>query len=484
MAEPPKPKVVPIAGSKHVMVYDSPGGVGRVVPASEAPTVASDENAQLIHTVSPQPPPLLVLRMDTATASKASGPDPSVAKAALRVYGYEATGGNSPNPSSDAVRDATHGMEPDTSLRDTIRAAADASEQTQGHPARPMPSPAPADPHHGAGSTTLANLMVLAFCELWGLVLGFPPGEDLYHGAPVTVRMVAFMVVASVFAIGGPVVTFVPWDRLVGVSSAIRPVATNPVAWFVSLAMLLLVSYGPDLYQRATAPYQSGPTAQDVAAAIAPLIKPSATPQEIATEIVRMMPQQKGAAVPSAEEIAASVVRALPSLRSAVSSQDYDSLQKQLESLRQENVRLKSGQPTEGPVTPMLGLSDAKRWKVVTAFRDTMAQSIPGNEACHALLASKPRSPSTDEFWKEFQPILYYSGWQLEGGPNRMLFTDGISINAASDKGAGFMCGWRLSELLQSLHVENVSFHANQTTPNLLRCPECTEVVLGDITIH
>jgi len=48
------------------------------------------------------------------------------------------------------------------------------------------------------------DLAVLGFCELWGLIFGLPPGEDLYHGAPVTARMVAFLIIGGAFALFGP----------------------------------------------------------------------------------------------------------------------------------------------------------------------------------------------------------------------------------------------------------------------------------------
>jgi len=48
------------------------------------------------------------------------------------------------------------------------------------------------------------NLAVFGFCELWGLIFGLPPGEDLYRGAPVTARMVAFLAIGGAFAILGP----------------------------------------------------------------------------------------------------------------------------------------------------------------------------------------------------------------------------------------------------------------------------------------
>lgn len=46
---------------------------------------------------------------------------------------------------------------------------------------------------------------VLGFCELWALFFGLPPGEALYRGEPLTMRMALFMGIASVFAVLGPI---------------------------------------------------------------------------------------------------------------------------------------------------------------------------------------------------------------------------------------------------------------------------------------
>jgi hypothetical protein len=54
------------------------------------------------------------------------------------------------------------------------------------------------------GKAPTNNLVVFGFCELWGILLGLPPGEDLYHGQAVTARMLTFLIIGSSFAILGP----------------------------------------------------------------------------------------------------------------------------------------------------------------------------------------------------------------------------------------------------------------------------------------
>jgi hypothetical protein len=48
------------------------------------------------------------------------------------------------------------------------------------------------------------DLVVFGFCELWAILLGLPPGEDLYHGQPMSAHMITFLAIGSTFAILGP----------------------------------------------------------------------------------------------------------------------------------------------------------------------------------------------------------------------------------------------------------------------------------------
>ena len=221
MAEPPR-KPPPSALPSH-----SPIGE-RYLPASAAEKTAPPGSS---------PPPIDPLRGGYNPANPTlPPPPPETAGSALRAYGYR-TGGTAPVPAGDLpasgdIRDtlATMGIEPDT-----------------------LPPP-PSSPHNPGGSANTSDLAVFGFCELWGLVLGFPPGEDLYHGQPFTVRMGVFFAAASMFVIAGPM-----WPRMKSrlprrLAVSIARTASSFPLWLASLAVLLAFAYGPDIYQRAMRP--------------------------------------------------------------------------------------------------------------------------------------------------------------------------------------------------------------------------------------
>jgi len=97
-------------------------------------------------------------------------------------------------------------------------------------------------PPSDAKSST-ANYAVFGFCELLGLVFGLPPGDDLYHGAPVTARMVTFLGIGCFFAVLGPlwplVRTWFPrrW------SSSLVNAATDFRYWLALLLVGIVLSY-------------------------------------------------------------------------------------------------------------------------------------------------------------------------------------------------------------------------------------------------
>jgi hypothetical protein len=210
---------------------------------------------------------------------------------------------------------------------------------------------------------------------------------------------------------------------------------------------------------------------------------------------------------PTAEQIAEAIARNLPKAPPPIPSQqtppssasnndqilnqartERDKAQRELTAMTAARDSLARTAETfriaVGPTSRFLGLTDAKRWILMAQLHDALVNQIPLGQRCHAFLATKPNSSSAAQFWDEFSTILNYTNWILEGGANRSVFPSGITIEVAADKGTAFACGWKLSELLESMNVGPVSFRANQTTPNLLRCPECTEIVIGDVTVH
>ena len=86
-----------------------------------------------------------------------------------------------------------------------------------------------------APSSRAQDVAVIAFCELWGLVFGLPAGEDLYHGAPVTARMITFLSIGSAFAIFGAAW---PWLRNKFPLAALVRISTDFRYCLFALAML------------------------------------------------------------------------------------------------------------------------------------------------------------------------------------------------------------------------------------------------------
>jgi hypothetical protein len=103
-----------------------------------------------------------------------------------------------------------------------------------------------------------SDLAVFGFCELLGLVFGLPPGEDLYHGAPITIRMVVFLAIGGIFAVIGPAWPFIKnkiqWRESMTFATSFARTASDFRYWLVALLVLFVYMFGPDVYQRATAP--------------------------------------------------------------------------------------------------------------------------------------------------------------------------------------------------------------------------------------
>jgi len=149
---------------------------------------------------------------------------------------------------------------------------------------------------------------------------------------------------------------------------------------------------------------------------------------------------------------------------------------------QRDALRQVQPQPPEAKST-FLGLDDTERWRLSVALQDALRNS---HSICDAHLWGKPSSDTSAAFWKEFQPILAYSGWLLQGGPTpKTVFPDGVTLSVGSDHGGSFDCAYRLSELLEKLTVRPVTLRVNQTTPDLIACKNtCLEMVVGDVAVH
>jgi hypothetical protein len=159
-------------------------------------------------------------------------------------------------------------------------------------------------------------------------------------------------------------------------------------------------------------------------------------------------------------------------------------LQGELVDMTRQRDALRQVQPhPPGAKSTFLGLDDAERWRLSVALQDALRNS---QSICDAHVWGKPSSDTSAAFWKEFQPILGYSGWLLQGGPTpKTVFPDGVTLSVGSDHGGSFDCAYRLSELLEKLTVRPVTLRVNQTTPDLIACKNtCLEIVVGDVAVH
>src|SRR5271166_3418738 len=91
------------------------------------------------------------------------------------------------------------------------------------------------------------NLVVFGFCELWGILLGLPPGEDLYHGEPLTARMIIFLALGSAFVILGPSWPWIKSSFPRRISVTFVRAATDFRWWAVMLLVGLIL---PSILQR------------------------------------------------------------------------------------------------------------------------------------------------------------------------------------------------------------------------------------------
>jgi hypothetical protein len=168
-----------------------------------------------------------------------------------------------------------------------------------------------------------------------------------------------------------------------------------------------------------------------------------------------------------------------------------DTKTQQLEDAKREILSLQSQRDAQReeirqltlPKSTLLGLDDAKRFQLVKALRDaTILQAHPIE--CHSMGHLNQNSRCAQNIWAEISPILYYAGWQNEGGRTpKTFFPPGVTLSSSKETGGGFTCAFRLSELLLGMHIQT-SLRTNQVSPDLIACEnenhECVEIIIGD----
>jgi hypothetical protein len=97
----------------------------------------------------------------------------------------------------------------------------------------------------------LADKAVFGICELLGLLLGLPFGDDLYHNDPISGWHWFYLVIGLFFAGIGPMF---PWIRTrtwipEWVSTSLSWAALDARIWIGAVFLLFLYGTGPELYQ-------------------------------------------------------------------------------------------------------------------------------------------------------------------------------------------------------------------------------------------
>ena len=246
-------------------------------------------------------------------------------------------------------------------------------------------------------------------------------------------------------------------------------------------------------------PTQKGapsPSAQDIAAALAPTIRTEL--DSLRQAITSPSPSKAGDSPksPTANEISQAIIHDLRPLMVQGAAEQVANIQLQLteanqrvasvtqqlqEAKRQLQVIQQANQTSK---TPGLGLDDSQFWRLLRKFREGMREG----EVCWIYVSyPAPNAPGyrrTGDVWADINLILYYSDWKLSQQNNRSFFAPGISLYVNSDSGPAFNCANRLADLVRSFGIE-VPVHTNTFTPSLTACSnQCVDVALGQINEH
>jgi hypothetical protein len=128
------------------------------------------------------------------------------------------------------------------------------------------------DPPNGRNGTdpkVFADRAVFSLCELLFLVFGLPFGEALYNDRTITVWNYFYLVIAILFAVGGPMWPLIRTRAWIpeNVSRSLSRAATDARVWIVVLLVLFIYGTGPELYNRVTYLHQivihDAPTSED-----------------------------------------------------------------------------------------------------------------------------------------------------------------------------------------------------------------------------
>jgi hypothetical protein len=216
---------------------------------------------------------------------------------------------------------------------------------------------------------------VLGLCEILALMFGLPPGEALFRGDPLSLRLVGFIVAGAVFAALGPgwpaVRKSFPQQTLV---LSLGRIAADARYWLVIILVGFLYAASPEMYQRATAP--AGPTADEIVTATAPIkAKLDAANRQLQEEREKAKPLLSPEGVVSGRQ----VVNELKDLHAQL-----DDLKRQNEALRQaaQQQGVSSPPPPPAQSGPIIWNTDGQLFVV-------------GGDAVHSVHGALFRGIST-----------------------------------------------------------------------------------------
>jgi hypothetical protein len=102
---------------------------------------------------------------------------------------------------------------------------------------------------------SVSDHAVLGFCEILALMFGLPPGEALFRGEPLSLRLFGFIVMGVIFAALGPAWPAVrkkfPQQTLV---LSLSRIASDARYWLAIVLVGFLYVASPEMYRRATVP--------------------------------------------------------------------------------------------------------------------------------------------------------------------------------------------------------------------------------------
>ncbi len=286
--------------------------------------------------------------------------------------------------------------------------------------------------------------------------------------------------------IGAPVASFHWWKDRIG---------TPARNWLPTIAIqnarVLAFAYflGPAIYRRAVKPETDYvdvlPTQNSQSQ-----ISPQEEIQQQRVEIKQLQDELNNALHPKGENKWPSIFNPNTPLQPQSLPSDVAkiaSLQSQLDDANAKIRRL-SNQPAGAAVqgkSPILGVDEADKFRLVKTLRDNMVDSHSERITCHTMTHAK-RSDWAGAAWGELAEIIGTAGWELEGGRTQdIFFRPGFTIEVSSDSGSGFTCGYRLSQMLSSLGVQQ-HFLDKEVTPDLVACEKenpthgCVSISVGD----